>query len=70
MSVSLYSSGKFKFTFGTCTFVYLIILSATSQIYKSWRLHGSNSITTGACITQNQDEWRSRKLNHKHTQSP
>ena len=61
------SSGELKFMFGTYTFVYLIILTVVSQIYKSWSLHDSNSTRTGACITQNQKDLRSRKLNHKHS---
>ena len=61
-------SGELKFTFGTHMFVYLIILNATSQIYKSWSLHDSNPARTGAsCITQNQKDWRGRKLNHKQS---
>ena len=44
----------------------LIILTATSQIYKSSSLHDSNSTRTGAYSTQNQKDRRSRKLNHKH----
>ena len=28
-------------------------------------MHDLNSARTGACITQNQKDWRSRKLNHK-----
>ena len=39
----LYSFGELKFMFGTYKFVYVIILTATSQIYKSWSLHDSNS---------------------------
>ena len=39
-------------------------------VYKSWSLHDSNSTTTGACITQNQKDWRSCMLNHKHSHSP
>ena len=44
----------------------------TSQIYKSWSLHYSSSTRTwtGACITQNQKDWESFKLNHKHSHSP
>ena len=36
--------------------VCLIIITTTSQIYKSWSLHDSSSTKTrtGACITQNQ----------------
>ena len=45
--------------------VCLIIFNTTSQVYNSWSLHDSNSTRTGACITQNQKDWRSRKLNHK-----
>ena len=72
MLVLLYSSGELKFMFGIYTFVYLIILTATSQIYKSWSLHDSNSTKTqtGACIAQDQKNWRSRKLNHKHSHIP
>ena len=42
---------------------------AMSQIYKSWSLHYSNSTrtSTGACITQNQKDWESFRLNHKHS---
>ena len=49
----------------------LTILTTTSQIYKSWSLHDSNSTRTrtGACITQNRKGWKSRKLNHKHSHS-
>ena len=43
-----------------------IILTTTSQIYKSWSLHDSNSTKTRARITQNQKDYRNRKLNHKH----
>ena len=50
--------------------VCVIILTMTSQIYKSWSLHDSNFARTGACITQNQKDWKSRKLNHKHSHSP
>ena len=70
MPVLLYSFGELKVTFGTYMFVYLIILTATSQIFKSWSLHDSNSTRTGACINQNQKDWGSRKLNHKHSHSP
>ena len=59
MSVLLYSSGELTFMFEIYTFVYLIILTATSQIYKSWRLHDANSTRTGAWITQNQKDLRS-----------
>ena len=50
--------------------VCVIILSTMSQIYKSWNMHDSNCTRTGACITQNQKNCRSRKLNHKHSHSP
>ena len=52
--------------------VCLIIITMASQIYKSWSLHDSNSTETrsGACITQNQRDWRVLKLNHKHSHSP
>ena len=55
-----YSSGEFNHK------------AKTSQIYKSLSLHYSNStkIWTGAWITQNQKDWESFKLNHKHSQSP
>ena len=65
MPVLPYSFGELKFMFGTYMFDYLIILIATSQMYKNWRMHDLNSARTGACIIQNQKEWRSRKLNHK-----
>ena len=69
MPVLLYSSKELKFMFGTYTFVYVMILTATSQIYKSWSLCDSNSMRTGTC-TQNQKDWRSLKLNDKHSHSP
>ena len=47
--------------------VCLIVFTTTRQIYKSWSLHVSNFANTGACITQNQKDWRSRKLNHKQS---
>ena len=55
-----YSSGEFNHS------------KATFQIYKSWNLHYSNSTKTwtGACIIQNQKEWESFELNHKHSHSP
>ena len=45
--------------------------ATTSQIYKSWSLHYSNSARTwtGACINQNQKDWGSFQLNHKHSHS-
>ena len=46
--------------------VCLIILTRMSQIYKRWSLHDSNSTITGTCIIQNQRNWRSHQLNHKH----
>ena len=50
----------------------LIIITMTFQIYKSWSLFDSNSTKTrtGACITQNQNDWRRCKLKHKHSHSP
>ena len=47
--------------------VCLIIITMTFQI---WSLLDSNSTETrtGACITQNQKDWRRRKLKHKHSQ--
>ena len=56
-----YSSGEFNHN-----------ITTTPQIYKSWSLHYSNSTktSTGACITQNQKNWESFKLNHKHSHSP
>ena len=52
--------------------VCLIIITTTSQIYKSWSLLDSNSkkTRTRACITQNQKDFRSRKLNHKYSHNP
>ena len=49
--------------------VCLIIMTTTSQIYKNWSLFDSNSTITrtGACMTQNQKDWRNRKLNHEHS---
>ena len=70
MPVLLYSSLELQFMFGFYKFVYLIILTAMSQIYNSWIPHDSNSTRTGACITQNQMDWRSHKLNHIHGHSP
>ena len=51
--------------------VCLIIITTPSQIHKSWSLHDSSSTKTltGACITQNQKDWRRRKLNDKHNHS-
>ena len=50
--------------------VCLIIITITFQIYKSWRMLDSDSTTTrtGACITQNQKDYRRCKLNHRHSQ--
>ena len=34
------------------------------------KLRGLKSTRAGACITQNQKDWESFKLNHKHSRSP
>ena len=64
MSVLLYSTGELEFMFATYMFVYLLILTAKSQIYKSWSLHDSDSTLIGACSLKKS------KLNHKHSHSP
>ena len=51
MPVLMYSSGDLEFMFGTYTFVYLLMLTAKSQIYKSWSMHDSNSTRTGGVVT-------------------
>ena len=50
--------------------VCLIITTTMSQICKSWSLHYSNYTRnrTGACMTQNQKDWRSRNLNYTQSQ--
>ena len=44
--------------------VFLIVITTTSHIHKSWSLHDLNytKTRTGAFITQNQKDWRIEEL--------
>ena len=59
---SLYSYGELNIMH-----VCLIIITMALQIDKGWGLLDSTETRTGAYITQNQKDWRRRKLKYKHS---